>query len=102
MSFILPKFEDPNEYTDLPADKEYYALIETPKGLVNIKRIASCDYVSALAFGAENLTASIGMDNDICILKYQKSRLVTYAKAYGKKVYDTPSFKLNDVDAFES
>lgn len=100
VSFMLPKFETFEEYSDLPLGKKYIALIETPRGLVNCKEIAMCNAIDSLAFGAEDFTASIGMDNDISLLQFQKSMLVTYAKAYGKKVFDTPSFKLDDLDAF--
>lgn len=41
------------------------------------------------------------MQNSIEYLNYQKSIIVTYAKAYGKKVYDTPSFKLDSIELFE-
>ena len=101
VSFMLPKFETIVEYSDLLLGKKYIALVETPKGLINSKEIASCEYIDSIAFGAEDFTASIGMDNDISLLQFQKSMLVTYAKAYGKKIYDTPSFKLDDLDAFE-
>lgn len=101
VSFMLPKFETFDEYSDIPLGKKYIALIETPRGLVNCKEIAMCNVIDSIAFGAEDFTASIGMDNDISLLQFQKSMLVTYAKAYGKKVYDTPSFKLDDIEAFQ-
>lgn len=100
VGFMLPKFETFDEYSKLPLGKKYIALVETPKGLVNCKEIAMCRHIDSIAFGAEDFTASIGMDNDIALLQFQKSMLVTYAKAYGKKVFDTPSFKLDDIEAF--
>lgn len=101
VAFMLPKFEETIEYAKLPVGKEYYALIETPKGLMNIEKIVACDYVTALAFGAEDFTASIGMDNNDQLLQCYKSQVVMYAKAYEKKVYDTPSFVLDDHESFE-
>lgn len=100
---MLPKFEDPQEYIEfesLITKHSVYALIETPKGIISVSDIAKCSYVSALAFGAEDYTATVGMENDFHYLQYQKSQLVTYARAFGKKVYDTPSFRLNSYEEF--
>lgn len=100
VSFMLPKFETFDEYSDIPLEKKYIALIETPRGVLNCKEIVMCKYIDSIAFGAEDFTASIGMDNDILLLQPQKNMLVTCAKAYGKKVFDTPSFKLDNFEEF--
>lgn len=81
--------------------REVVALIETPRGLANVKEIAECPFVTSLAFGAEDYTAFCGMTNRIDNLLYHKSRIVMYAKANGKHVYDTPCFNLDDVSAAE-
>lgn len=99
IGFMLPKFESPNDYglcETVWRNHQVIALIETPRGLVNIEKIVSCDWVDALAFGAEDYTAAVNMKNHPDMLQYQKSILVTYAKAYSKKVYDTPSFSISD------
>ena len=102
--FVLPKFENPEYYEkslDILKEHDVIALVETPLGLVNIERIAKTHWVNAIAFGAEDYTAAVNMENKIDFLQYQKSHLVTYAKAYSKFVYDTPSFKVDDVDEFK-
>lgn len=103
IDFMLPKFESNEDYDiGMYTDRhKFFALVETPLGLVNIKDIASSDEIYAIAFGAEDYTANAGMQNSIEYLIYQKSRLVTYAKAYGKKIFDTPSFKLDNEELFE-
>ena len=104
VDFMLPKFENFLEYKDIVKlcnNHKFYALIETPLGMVNLKDTASNQYISGLAFGAEDFTACVGMKNDISYLMYQKSMLITYAKAYGKTVYDTPSFQLYDYEHFK-
>lgn len=104
VGFMLPKFEHPSEYENIReiSNNHYiYALIETPKGLVFLSEIASCEYVHALAFGAEDFTAFVGMANEIQYLRYQKSCIITFARAYGKKVFDTPSFQLDDCNKFQ-
>lgn len=105
VDFILPKYEDSDEYSlnDTSWDNhKIYVLIETAKGLINIGHILENKEIYAVAFGAEDYTASVGMSNTIANLQYQKSRLVSYARAYGKLVYDTPSFQLNNHELFRA
>ena len=40
------------------------------------------------------------MNNEFKKLYFQKSMIITYCKAFGKKAYDTPSFQLKDMEAF--
>ena len=103
LGFMLPKFEKPESYEkclEIWENHPVIALIETPSGIVNVEKIVSCNWIAAVAFGAEDYTASVGMKNHPDMLLYQKSMLVTYAKANSKKVYDTPSFSIGDDDTF--
>lgn len=105
IDFMLPKYEGCDEYSldDTSwCNHKIYILIETAKGLINIGHILENPKIHAIAFGAEDYTASVGMKNSIDTLQYQKNRLVSYAKAYGKLVYDTPSFQLNNEEAFRA
>ena len=103
--YMIPKIESvdvliPN--VEHFKGREVVALIETPRGLANVKEIAECPFVTSLAFGAEDYTAFCGMTNRIDNLLYHKSRIVMYAKANGKQVYDTPCFNLDDVCVAEA
>ena len=103
--FMLPKFEDPDNYSELLGyfqNRSVIALVETPRGAVNIEKIASCDWVNAIAFGAEDYTSSVGMINQFDYLVGIRNRLVMYSKAYHKPVFDTPSFILDDPTALEN
>lgn len=105
VGFMLPKFESPEEYASIDgiwSQHKIIALVETPRGVINIQQIAQCSWVDAIAFGAEDYTASVNMLNDDAMLLPVKSTLVVYTKAYNKKVFDTPSFKLNDEVGFEN
>ena len=97
---MVPKVEDCG-FLDGCADsfvnREVIALVETPMGLSKIESIASHPGIMALAFGAEDYTAATNMQNSEEMLQFLKSRLVMFGKAYGKKVYDTPSFCIQDV-----
>ena len=97
---MVPKVEDGrflDEYGDYLEGHETIALVETPLGLAKIEDIASDSRISALAFGAEDYTAATNMQNSEDLLLYHKSRIVMFGKAYGKCVYDTPSFCIQDV-----
>lgn len=103
LGFMLPKFETPFFYSEFQTVWETHqviALVETPMGIVKVEEIAKCPWVDMIAFGAEDYTASVNMENSPELLIYQKSRLVTYAKAYGKYVLDTPSFRVDNFAAF--
>ena len=105
IGFMLPKFETPEEYScvdEIWSKHKLIALVETPMGVINIQQIAQCSWVDAIAFGAEDYTACVNMLNDDAMLLPVKSSLVTYAKAYNKKIYDTPSFKLSDEAEFKN
>lgn len=104
IGFVLPKFEEPDiydEYKDIFFSHYVIALIETPKGIINIENVAATSWVYGIAFGAEDYTAKINMKNTPELTIYQKSKIVTYAKAYGKIAIDTPSFKLDDEESFK-
>ena len=102
--YMVPKFENPQnfeQYASYFEGKDVIALVETPTGIVNIKEIASSPIVTMIAFGAEDFTSSIGMKNCAETLNYARSTIVTYGKAFGKQVIDTPCFIIDDIDALE-
>lgn len=104
IGFMLPKFDINNPYDvyeGLLKDHFTIALIETPRAIVDLSEISKVRYLNALAFGAEDYTAKVNMENNVDYLFFQKSMLVTYAKANNLQVYDTPSFILNDELKFE-
>lgn len=103
IGFMLPKFECDDDYqdcTELLESRFTIALVETPLGIANLQGIAKNTSISGIAFGAEDYTAKANMDNTDQLLMFQKSMIVTFAKAYGKAAYDTPSFSINDDDKF--
>ncbi len=104
IGFMLPKYEKNNPYNMFArylSDHYTIALIESPNAIVELQDICKVEYINALAFGAEDYTAKVNMENNVDYLLFQKSMLVTYAKANKLQVYDTPSFKLNDEAEFE-
>lgn len=69
-------------------------------GLVNLREAASCAWVSAIAFGAEDYTAAVMMENSSEYLTGIKAAIVMHAKAFGKLALDTPFMNLNDDERF--
>lgn len=99
VGFMIPKFESfvsYSDYEDILLKHKIIALIETPLGILNALDTAKCTWVDAIAFGAEDYTSMVNMKKSNETLLYQKSHLVTCAKAYNKRVYDTPCFSLED------
>lgn len=104
IGFMLPKYEKNNPYDvhkDILQCHYTIALIETPSALIDLCDITKVGYLNALAFGAEDYTAKVNMKNNVDTLIFQKSMLVTYAKARNLQVFDTPSFKLDNEEEFE-
>lgn len=104
IGFMLPKFESPNDYhllTEVWNSHKVIALIETPIGIINIHDISTCSWISAIAFGAEDFTASMNMQNLNELLQPFKTQLLLHAKANSKQIYDTPSFNISETNLFE-
>lgn len=101
--YMIPKMEDSKVLDEITGEykKKIIALIETPLGFVNLKNIAESDRIESLAFGAEDYTTQTNMLNVFDNIYFYRSRLVMYAKAFGKKVYDTPSFNYLDLKELE-
>lgn len=103
--YMIPKFEcyeQYNKYTSYFQGKEVIALIETPLGIINLKEIASCPFVTTLAFGAEDYSAAIGMKNSTESIYFARSVIVLYGRAFKKAVFDTPSFIIDDFNALDA
>jgi len=111
--YMLPKVEsaeDVRKVSERLAELEQSAgletgavcllvLIETARGVVNLKEIAESDpRVVALAFGAEDLAASVGAIRTPSgtEVAYARSALVIHAAAYGLQAIDSPCIHLND------
>ena len=77
------------------------ALIETARGVVNLKEIASCDpRLQALIFGAEDLAGDIGAvrTREGWEIFYARSAVVTHAAAFGLQAMDMVFMDLKNTD----
>lgn len=102
--YMIPKIENDailKNCQEFLRTKEVIGLVETAKGMTNIESIVSSEYVSAVAFGAEDYTCSMNMENNFSLLIPARSRIVMYAKAYHKPIIDSPSFNYSDMEKLE-
>jgi citrate lyase subunit beta / citryl-CoA lyase len=77
-------------------------LLETPRAILRAAEIAAADApVAALLFGAEDLTASLGVERTIDgeELSYARAQIVLAAAAAGAEAIDAVCTDLKDADA---
>jgi citrate lyase beta subunit len=92
--YVLPKVESAQQVRDVRqrtgADVHLLAIIETARGVVNLREIAESG-LSALIFGAEDLAADIGAERtpDGWEVFYARSAVVIHARAAGIQAIDT-------------
>lgn len=102
--YVIPKVEQVTDIIELVPtikDKMVVALIESPMGSINLKEIAACPNIHALAFGAEDFRSYYSRDIGEYGLIYTKSKLTTLAKAYNKPAFDSVSLEYKDTETLE-
>jgi citrate lyase beta subunit len=80
---------------------EMLAMVETARGIVNLKEIASASSrLTALVFGAEDLAGDIGAarTSEGWEVFYARSAVVTHAAAFGLQAIDMVFVDYNDAD----
>jgi citrate lyase beta subunit len=98
-AIMVPKAESAEQVerlhhqTNLPL----LLMIETAKGLINLKEIAVAPGAAALCFGADDYTASVGgvRTRDGLNLLYARSAIAAHAAAFGLQAIDTPFVNLH-------
>jgi citrate lyase beta subunit len=103
VSHLLSEFEQENGLPD--GQIVLLALIETAKGIINLKEIAqSSPRLQALIFGAEDLAGDIGAvrTRPGWEIFYARSAVVTYAAAFGLQAIDMVFMDLHDLDALRA
>lgn len=113
--YVLPKVETPShvqivsEYLSAaesaqgwtPGTIALIAIIETARGVINLREIAASDLrLSALIFGAEDLAGDLGATRTAegWEVFYARSAVVTHAKAFGMQAIDSIYPALDDPD----
>jgi citrate lyase beta subunit len=114
--YVLPKVDDAEQvrevagllqglerrYGYLDGSVRLLAIIESPLAVIRLNEIArSAPRLTALIFGAEDLTGSMGAVRtpDGWEVFYARSAVVLHAKAYGLDAIDTPHVDLTADDS---
>lgn len=101
-ALLVPKIETADQVAwvlhRIPADLPLLIMIETAKGIVNLRDIAAVPGLTALVFGAEDLIASVGgqrtpSNHEVA---YARSALTIHAAAYGLQALDMVFVDFND------
>jgi citrate lyase subunit beta-like protein len=89
---------NPKKVNDKKPPIELFVLIESPKGLLNIKEIAQSENVAALMLGTEDLSNSLGTGQDKMdeLTAYARNQLLINARAFGLQAIDRVSFDIKD------
>lgn len=101
-AIMLPKVESAEQvdWVHRQADLPLLLMIETAKGLINLKEIAAAPGVAAVCFGADDYTASVGgtrtRDRDSVNLLFARSAIAAHAAAFDLQAIDTPFVNLQD------
>lgn len=106
-AIVIPKCEDPHVVMTLgehlgPTQVEMIPMIETARGVLAAADIAAADpRVIGLAFGAEDLSAQIGLRRSRSgrELLYARSHVVLAATAAGRWAIDSPCMEAHGVHA---
>lgn len=113
---VLPKVESPEQVAEaaglLPADVTIEAQIETPRGLVEVERIARAPRLEALIFGPGDFSSSMGIavetvgESDPAYpgdqWHYALARIAVAARAFGLHAIDGPFARLGDPGGFRA
>jgi citrate lyase subunit beta-like protein len=75
--------------------------VETPKGILNVKEIASHPRLDALIFGGEDFAAALGARRtpEAVELLYARQAVLTAAAAYGLQAIDMVAIDFKDLEA---
>ena len=104
---MLPKAESPEDVETLAAtlaDRDaslpVFALCETAAGVLHAEAIAAADATTAVAFGAEDLSADIGANRTAegTEVLYAREHVVLAASAAGVDAIDTVFTDIEDTD----
>lgn len=85
------------------SDIPVFALCETPSGILNAKSIAIHSHVTAIIFGAEDLTAAIGATRtkDFREVSYARQHVLLAARAASIDAIDTVTPSISDIQALK-
>ena len=98
-AFILPKIEESDLLDALP--NNLIVLIETPKAVKNLDRLASHKNVIGIALGGADLSASLGADMGWDSLLFTRSAMIIEAATNNLFTIDSPFMNIEDLSSLK-
>ena len=88
-----------NEMEKKGLKRKIVPIIETMKGLGNVREIAKHPDVLGIAWGGEDITADLGIPREnALILEHVRAEIVIASKSYGKHAFDTVYSNIRDME----
>jgi len=99
---VLPKAEDPREVRSVSLGVPLWLTIETPRGVLNVEKLAEQPGVRGVIMGTSDLTRDLRARHtpDRAPLLYALSKTVTVARAHGLAALDGVFLNIEDDDGF--
>ncbi len=102
----LPKVESPEDIDKVVEEmekmgviKKIVPIIETMKGLGNVREIAKHPHVLGVAWGGEDITADLGIPRkNALILDYVRAEIIIASKSNKKYAFDTVYSDIRDME----
>ena len=101
---MFPKFEDVcvlEQYEQTLKGKEVIALIETIKGIFDLKQIAAYPMITRLAFGGEDFCKEISFEAGEEATLFARNQLVMYAAFNQKYSLDGVCLEVKNMNVFQ-
>ena len=101
-AFIIPKFENEENFTKISEDIKIIPLIETPLAINNLNKIAKNKKVIGLSFGAADFSSMIVSEISWDAMLYARSKIIIECSINNLISIDSPFMDTENMDAFEN
>ena len=102
LAFIIPKFENEENFNKISKDIKIIPLIETPLAINNLSKIAKNEQVIGLSFGAADFSSMIGSEMSWDAMLYARSKIIVECSINNLISIDSPFMDIVNMDAFEN
>lgn len=98
-TLVIPKAETGLRNVHAISGKGILALVETPRGLINVETIATTEGVECISWASGDLAACVGGDpEEFSRNDYVRTRVVMSARAHGIDPIDRVFFNIKDLE----
>ena len=101
-TFIIPKFENEENFKKISKNIKIIPLIETPLAINNLNKIAKNEKVIGLSFGAADFSSMIRSEMSWDAMLYARSKIIIECSINNIISIDSPFMDILNTDAFEN